>query len=117
VSNRLGARLKVVREQLGYTRSYVARQAGIDASMLFRIENSERSSPTFETVRKLAHVLGVSLDSLSEQRPASAKAAAEARHLLDVDRARGLIERAILYLGGSTQRPLRSKAAPKKNVK
>lgn len=65
----LGSKLKVARERLGLSRSEVARQADIDAAMLFRIENADNSAPTFAVICRVAQVLGASLEWLALDRP------------------------------------------------
>jgi transcriptional regulator with XRE-family HTH domain len=66
MSTSLGSRLKAAREAAKLPRTVVARKAGIDTAMLFRIENAANSDPTFRTVARIAAVLGISLDSLAE---------------------------------------------------
>ena len=61
----LGEALKAARERTGLSQSAVARQAKIDASVLSNIEGGRRSNLRFETVARIAQVLGVSLDTLA----------------------------------------------------
>jgi transcriptional regulator with XRE-family HTH domain len=67
---RLGARLRALRNQAGYTLTEFGEQIGVDASGLSRIENGERGIDTL-VLRRGAEVLGVNLDAFfpaSEER-------------------------------------------------
>jgi transcriptional regulator with XRE-family HTH domain len=98
MATRVGARLKAVREKLGYARAQVAKQAGIDAAMLCRIENSANSAPTFETIRKLADVLEISLDWLAggaRVPPVGEQRLADVKRIQRIERALALLKRAV----------------------
>ena len=61
----LGEALKAARERTGLSQSAVARQAKIAASVLSNIEGGRRTDLRFDTVARIAQVLGVSLDTLA----------------------------------------------------
>lgn len=118
MATRLGMRLRQAREKLGHNRSFVARQAGIDPSMLFRMENSAKSAPTFESVRKVAEVLGVSLDWLAQgsgEAPIGKARVAASRKVESVEKARALMERALECLAGDMAAAKRREAPKSKN--
>lgn len=66
-SKRIGPAIRAHREAEGLSQAAVARQAGIHAAMLSRIERDERSDPYFSTIAKVAAVLGLSLDELAAE--------------------------------------------------
>jgi transcriptional regulator with XRE-family HTH domain len=111
MATRVGARLKAVREKLGYARVELARRAGIDAAMLYRIENNANSSPTFETIRKLAGALDISLDWLASSGrvpPAGEQRLADVKRLQRTERALTLLKRAIDELSPDDAKPTKS---------
>tara|TARA_B100000674_G_C37288260_1_gene666450 strand:- start:12 stop:200 length:189 start_codon:yes stop_codon:yes gene_type:complete len=59
----IGEKIKQARITKGLTRKQLSDSIGITEGGLFKIEKDERS-PMFETVEKIAIVLGISLDSL-----------------------------------------------------
>ena len=59
----LGARLRALRKERGWTLERAAQEVGLARSTLSKIENSQMS-PTFEAVRKLASGLGISVPQL-----------------------------------------------------
>jgi DNA-binding XRE family transcriptional regulator len=61
---RFGATLRRARLQLGVSREYVARLAGINASSYSLFENGRRY-PSWVTIVKLANILNISLDDLA----------------------------------------------------
>ena len=58
----LGEIVVAIREKAGINRNALAVQAGINAAYLMRLERGQVDHPSFETMRKLADVLDVSLD-------------------------------------------------------
>lgn len=54
----LGPSLKKIREQKRFTQQALAKRAGMSRMQLSRLE-SNRSSPTLDTLLKLCHVLGI----------------------------------------------------------
>jgi transcriptional regulator with XRE-family HTH domain len=61
---KIGARIKSIRERTGRTRTQVAEQVGRSADWLKAIESGKRGAPGISTIMDLANVLGVR--SLSE---------------------------------------------------
>jgi transcriptional regulator with XRE-family HTH domain len=59
--------LKTARLRARLSQSAVARAAGVDASVLSNIESGKRVSLRFETVARLAQVMGVSLDTIAQE--------------------------------------------------
>ncbi|MCF6272849.1 MAG: XRE family transcriptional regulator [Rhodobacteraceae bacterium] len=59
----LGARLRSLRKERGWTLEQAAHAVGLARSTLSKIENGQMS-PTFEAVRKLASGLGISVPQL-----------------------------------------------------
>ncbi len=59
----LGARLRTLRKERGWTLAQAAEAVGLARSTLSKIENGQMS-PTFEAVRKLASGLGISVPQL-----------------------------------------------------
>ncbi len=53
-------KLKQLRLSKGYGVNQLAMKSGVSASQISRFEKGERKDPTFETVKKLSHALGVS---------------------------------------------------------
>lgn len=64
VDQHLAARLKSLREELGYTQEDVAHDAELTASALSRIERG-MNSPGWSTVRAIARALGVPIVELA----------------------------------------------------
>lgn len=61
----LGDRLKLWREKKGWGLRELARQSGVDVSLISRIESGDRQTISLDAAMKLAMALGVSLDYLS----------------------------------------------------
>jgi len=57
--------LKTARLRARLSQSAVARAAGVDASVLSNIEAGKRTGLRFDTVARLAQVIGVSLDTIA----------------------------------------------------
>jgi len=92
----LGARVRGFRHARGLTGSALARQAGIDAGQLSRIEHGQAKRPGHRTLANLAEALGVSvaeltgrpepeLVTLGEEFTTALRWAAFAPHLGDID--------------------------------
>ena len=54
--------LKQAREDRGLSLSEVSRRSGIDLASLSRLESGKNPNPTFETLSRYAHVLGLRLE-------------------------------------------------------
>jgi transcriptional regulator with XRE-family HTH domain len=84
----LGARIRMYREDRGYTLSDLARLSGVSRSYLYQVESGE-SSPTEEKLQALASALDTSIpDLLGIKRetihiPPSLQQFAEQAHLAD----------------------------------
>lgn len=63
----MGAKLKELRKQRGYTLDKVAELAGLSKSYLWELENRDSSRPSAEKLIALADVLGVSVSYLIEE--------------------------------------------------
>ncbi|MGW7673032.1 helix-turn-helix domain-containing protein [Streptomyces sp. NPDC054775] len=61
---RLGARLRALREERGWTRAHLAEAAGVSLRTLKRIETAGSAAPGLFTVAALAAALGVTVDAL-----------------------------------------------------
>jgi len=61
----LGARVRGFRQARGLTGSALARQAGIDAGQLSRIEHGQAKRPGHRTLANLAEALGVTVAELT----------------------------------------------------
>jgi len=69
----LGARLKAIREALGYKSAEVARAAGIDRMTLVRIEKGESEHPrvgTLKAITRALHLTDEGCGRLVERAPA-----------------------------------------------
>lgn len=60
----VGERVKSLREGLGLSRPALARDAGVSYSFLVQVETGQRPNPQADKLAKVAHVLGVSVDTL-----------------------------------------------------
>lgn len=60
----VGRVLKELRGEAGLTRADVARAAGLDPTVVTKLEGEERAHLRFTTVCQLAGALGVSLDEI-----------------------------------------------------
>jgi transcriptional regulator with XRE-family HTH domain len=67
VARSLGQVIKAARNRAGLSQSAVARQAKIAASVLSNIEGGKRDDLRFETVARIAQVLGLSLDTVAHE--------------------------------------------------
>lgn len=65
VPRSIGQVLKTARLRARLSQSAVARAAGVDASVLSNIEAGKRTGLRFDTVARLAQVIGVSLDTIA----------------------------------------------------
>jgi DNA-binding XRE family transcriptional regulator len=59
----LGSKLREARIKVGLTQEKLARQLDVTTQTIYKIEK-DRNVPSFSLVKRLAAVLGVSLDSL-----------------------------------------------------
>lgn len=57
-------RLSVLREQKGWTKTYVAKQIGLTSMQTYANYEYGRREPDFETTKKLANLFNVSTDYL-----------------------------------------------------
>lgn len=60
-AQRLGAKIKGIREYMGLTQAAVAERVGIDRTKMVRIESGERTV-TFEVMEAIAEVLDTPLE-------------------------------------------------------
>lgn len=63
---RLGRRVKLLRERLGWSQHELARRSGVSRPTIAGLEAGSRPSITLENAKKLANALGVSLDLLAQ---------------------------------------------------
>lgn len=56
----LNENIKKYRKQSGLTQKALASKSGLSFSMISKLEGGEQTNPSFETIRKIADVLGVS---------------------------------------------------------
>ena len=70
-ANRLGERVRQLREAGGYSLSDLARESGVSRSYLFQVETGQ-SSPTEEKLRAIARALGASIVDLLDPEEESA---------------------------------------------
>jgi len=61
----LGPRLRQLRELAGLSQNELAKRAGIPRPVISDVESGKQHSVTLETARRLARVLGVTLDFLA----------------------------------------------------
>lgn len=64
MSQTLGDRIRDRRTQIGLTQQETASRADISSGALSRLENDHVANPGLGTMKKIAHVLGVSVDWL-----------------------------------------------------
>ena len=62
-SDKLGERLRRLRKEAGWTLQDLARRSGVSLSTLSKIENAQ-VAPTFDTLVKAAHGLGIGFETL-----------------------------------------------------
>ena len=60
----IAERLDAARQRLGWSQSELARQAGLNQINVWKILHGEKKRIAAETVRHLAHALGVTTDYL-----------------------------------------------------
>lgn len=65
----LGKRITAVRQQRGWSRSDLARKAGVDPSYITRIEEGDYKRPSIDRVKALADALRVPMSALTEPPP------------------------------------------------
>ncbi len=65
------ARLRAMREAADLTQSQLAQQSRVSRQALSKLERGERE-PTWETVRQLAHALGVNVTAFDNDEPVGA---------------------------------------------
>jgi transcriptional regulator with XRE-family HTH domain len=74
------ARLKQLRAEAGLSQAELARKAGMHPRGVAKLEQGERPSPSWDTVRALARALGVSCEAFDDgSTPAPEGAAAGVR--------------------------------------
>lgn len=62
----LSPNLKWARKRLGMTQDQVAALSGVAQPIISRLESGKESNPSLDIARRLARVLGVSIDFLAE---------------------------------------------------
>ena len=65
MSTTLGRRLKQCREMAGLSQNELSKRAGVPRPTISEIESGKQVGLTLENARKLARVLGVTLDFLA----------------------------------------------------
>jgi len=63
-NSKIGLNFKKIRAQKGYSLERVARLAELSLNTVVRLESGVNKNPTIETLTKIAHALGVSVDDL-----------------------------------------------------
>lgn len=61
----LGDRVRILREQKGWSQQDLADRANLDSSYISLLETGRRKNPGFETLLKIARALGTSLSYLA----------------------------------------------------
>ena len=61
----LAQRIRQRREQLALSQSELARRTGVPQSRISEFENGSKTGMTLDTAKRLARVLGVSIDYLA----------------------------------------------------
>jgi len=72
----IGAKIKLERQNLGWSANRLAREAQVDAPVLHRIESGKAKKPRMETIAKLAKALKLPVDRLLKD-VAAARAATD----------------------------------------
>lgn len=57
-------KIKRLREKLGLSQEKLARLADVSNNTIINIEAGKQQNPTIETMKKIANVLGVSIEGL-----------------------------------------------------
>ena len=72
----VGDRIKVLREQRGWTQNYLAKVAKITQPTIWRLESGDITNPKMDILKKIALALEVSVDVLTggPERPTSDEA-------------------------------------------
>lgn len=68
-AEKISNNIKKIRENIGWTQSRLAQEAGISAAALSKIEQGEGRVPTFVVLRKLASALKVQLHEITGEEP------------------------------------------------
>lgn len=66
-SNTFGARLKALREKAGHTKYKLAQLSGVSQQTIAQLEKPGGGDPSWDTVKKLAHALEVSIDEFDDE--------------------------------------------------
>ena len=62
----IGEKIAERRAQLGWSRLYLARKLGVNPARIYELESGTKTDCNVSTARRLARVLGCSLDYLAE---------------------------------------------------
>lgn len=62
---KLGERIKNLRREKGLTQEKLAELAKVDPKTIIEIENGKRKNPTFKTLNKITHALGIPLKEIT----------------------------------------------------
>jgi len=62
--DRIGGRIKDLRLKMGLSQDILSKRANLSFQTISKIESEATPNPTIDTVKKIASVLGVSLDDL-----------------------------------------------------
>ena len=73
----VGDRIKILREQKGWTQNYLAKVANITQPTIWRLESGDITNPKMDILKKIALALEVSVDVLTggPERPTSSNEA------------------------------------------
>src|SRR5438477_8958446 len=63
----LAERLKTIREQRGMTQYALARESGLTASYIYKLEEGQATRPSGQTLERLARALEVSIAELTAE--------------------------------------------------
>ena len=63
-SNKIGANIKKIRAEKGYSLEKIARLADLSLNTIVKVESGVNQNPTFETLQKIAKALEVKMDDL-----------------------------------------------------
>jgi transcriptional regulator with XRE-family HTH domain len=97
----LGDRIKEHRERHGWTLRELARLAAVDAAWIQRLESGQRHNISLDAAKRVALVLGVSLDYLAGiiDRPYASGSSHEMRHRTKVPQERDDVPAAVESIG------------------